>query len=245
MRVQKPPRIVRPRPTIRRIGLLNLETVISYFLKLLLLLSIPIELRHGQYAIAAGVLLVLGVSMLPAILSFSLRINLPWEIDFLITLVIFAHSFLGYSLGLYQLVPHFDKLLHFGSTAIISMLSFMIYYTFYFIGRVRVGYGALYFFIIITALGLGALWEILEFSIDRTFSLEMQNGLSDTMLDLVFDCLGGTAAAVLGHIYIRRSKPVHRRRFAVPISQLFGYGRKRKAGRKLAPSGAQGGGAVP
>jgi len=239
MRTRKSPRIVRPRPTIRQIGLLNLETVISYLLKLLLLLSIPIELRNGQYAIAAGVLLVLGVSMMPSILSFSLRINLPWEIDFLITLVIFAHAFLGYSLGLYQRLPHFDKLLHFGSTAIISMLSFMIYYTFYFIGRVRVGHGALYFFIIITALGLGAFWEILEFAIDRTFNMEMQSGLSDTMFDLVFDCLGGAAAAVLGHIYIRRSKPAHRRRFAIPISQLFGYGRKKKAG--LAQSGAPGG----
>jgi len=214
---------------IRRLGALNFETVISYLLKLLLLLSIPIELKNGQYAIAAGVLIVFFVSMLPAILSLSLRINLPWEIDLLVTVVIFAHSFLGYSLGLYQRVPHFDKLLHFGSTVIISILSFMIYYSFYIIGRIRVGYGALFFFIVLTALGLGAFWEILEFAVDRVFDLAMQDGLEDTMFDLIFDCLGGMVAAVLGYVYIRKSKPAHRRRFAVPISQVFGYGRKLRA----------------
>ena len=227
----QPPRsiILRPQGAKQRIEYLSLETVISFVLKMLLLLTIPIEIVNGQYATAVGVLITLGVSLLPAILSRSLHINLPWEIDMIITAVVFAHAFLGYFLGLYALLPFFDKLLHFGSTVMISILSFMIYYSFYFIGRIRLGQSALFFFIVLTALGLGAFWEIIEYLIDIIFEMQMQNGLDDTMFDLIFDTCGGIVAAFFGYLYIKFAKPAHRRRIAIPISQLFGYLRREKA----------------
>jgi len=192
-------------------------------LKLGLAAIIPFEVAAGQYAIAFGVFITLIVSLMPAILSRSLYINLPWEIDFFVTVVIFAHAFLGYFVGLYRLIPYFDKVLHFASTVIISMLSFMIIYSFYLIGRVRLSYGFLFLFIILTALGLGGLWEIIEFAVDQIFVMDMQNGLEDTMYDLIFDMMGGIVAAGIGYLYIKYSKPAYRRRFAIPISQLFGY----------------------
>jgi len=220
---KSPSRILRPGSIIQRIKQFNLETVISLILKLLLLTTIPLEIRNGEYAVALGVLIIFFVSLLPSILSRSLHINLPWEIDLSITLVVFAHAFLGSFLGWYHRVPFFDKVLHFGSTAMISILSFMIYYTFYFIGRIRLSHGFLFFSIVLTALGLGAFWEIIEFAIDKMLGMRMQPGLDDTMFDLIMDTCGGIAAAIAGYFYIKYSKPAHRRRFAIPISQMFGF----------------------
>lgn len=62
----------------------------------------------------------------------------------------------------------------------------------------------------------GILWELYEFSLDHIFFVERafnrpaQPGLSDTMADLVWDLIGGTALALL---YFRSSlytKPAER-----------------------------------
>ena len=224
-RKKSKPRIVSTRPRIPLLSRISVETGISFLLKALLLLTIPVEIYNGEYAIATGVLITLIVSLLPSMLSRSLQINLPWEIDLIITLVVFAHAFLGYFLDLYHLVPGFDKFLHFASTAMISILSFMIYYSFYFTGYIRLRHGALFLFIILTATALGGFWEIIEYTIDNIFHTRMQDGLDDTMWDLIFDVIGGVIAAILGYLYIKYSRPAYLRRFAIPIARVFGIRR--------------------
>jgi uncharacterized membrane protein YjdF len=73
------------------------------------------------------------------------------------------------------------------------------------------------------ALAMGALWEIVEFSIDmifgpisngvlmqsgRFFWTNIQGGLVDTMKDLIDDSIGGIFSAVMGYLYIKRESGI-------------------------------------
>ncbi len=43
------------------------------------------------------------------------------------------------------------------------------------------------------AVSAGTLWEVFEFTLDRTGLFQTQKGLTDTMLDLVADTVGALA----------------------------------------------------
>jgi len=69
--------------------------------------------------------------------------------------------------------------------------------------------GFVAFFAFMFALGMGALWEIFEFTMDSVFGMNMQkpmlgdpSGLTDTMWDLIVDALGALTVSVLGWRYL-------------------------------------------
>ena len=70
--------------------------------------------------------------------------------------------------------------------------------------------GFVAFFAFLFAVGMGALWEIFEFSMDSFFGMNMQkpmlgdpSGLTDTMWDLIVDTLGALIISVLGYSFIK------------------------------------------
>jgi uncharacterized membrane protein YjdF len=63
------------------------------------------------------------------------------------------------------------------------------------------------------AVGIGALWEIFEFSMDSLFGMDMQkemrgdpSGLTDTMWDLIVDILGALVISILGYGYVKTAR---------------------------------------
>ena len=73
--------------------------------------------------------------------------------------------------------------------------------------------GFIAFFAFMFALGMGALWEIFEFSMDKIFGMNMQkpmfgdySGLTDTMYDLIVDAIGALFISVLGYGYLKKAK---------------------------------------
>ena len=57
---------------------------------------------------------------------------------------------------------------------------------------------------------MGVFWEIIEFSCDRLFGLNMQkfrlpteDGLVDTMIDLIVDSIGAFTVSFIGYLYIK------------------------------------------
>ena len=56
---------------------------------------------------------------------------------------------------------------------------------------------------------LGVLWEIYEFAVDRLLGLNMQrqeNGMADTMEDLIVDMLGAVVVALMALAYFRSGR---------------------------------------
>lgn len=63
------------------------------------------------------------------------------------------------------------------------------------------------------AVMIGVIWEIYEFSLDRLLGYNMQkfrglgqDGLVDTMLDLIVDSLGALVISILGYFNIKENK---------------------------------------
>ena len=56
------------------------------------------------------------------------------------------------------------------------------------------------------SIGMGALWEIFEFSMDQLFNLNMQkSGLIDTMWDLIVDTAGALFISLVGWSYLSKA----------------------------------------
>jgi uncharacterized membrane protein YjdF len=83
------------------------------------------------------------------------------------------------------------------------------------------------------SLGIGALWEVFEFAMDRMLGLNMQkpmlgdpSGLTDTMWDIVVDAVGAAVISLVGWRYLLRVRTSHvdgwARRFIERNPQLFG-----------------------
>ena len=201
---------------------LSITAVLSWLMKLAMLVLIPIEIYKGEYLFSFAIVLVLGVSLIPSILQRSYRITLPFELDLLITLMTFLHSFMGEGLGFYSRYWLFDNVLHLFGSGVSALLAFIITFSLHHTGRLRLTYPLIGLFTVTFAMAIGGMWEILEYSVDTLFDKTTQHGLDDTMSDLIYDLIGGIISATFGMLYVRYSKPETKRRMTRPIGELFG-----------------------
>lgn len=112
-------------------------------------------------------------------------------------LVAFALHMMGHTFGWYHQFAWYDSALHFS----MPLVSVLILYALSQSARwiwdwrtIRPFPVGVHLFAM--AVALGALWEILEFGSDQFLGTKEQDGLYDTMIDLVLD----TAGALLGAI---------------------------------------------
>ncbi len=195
-------------------------------MKLILLSMLPYEIYIGDYIFALATLAAIVVSFAPAVVERNYHITLPFELDLLITLAIFLHTFLGELLMFYERFAPWDEMLHLFSTAVTSLLAFMIVYTLHYTKKLRLSIPLVGFFTVIFAMFVGSVWEIMEFVVDIFFDTTAQKGLSDTMWDLIYDLIAGIIVAILGMVYVKYSKPEERKRVTRPLGELFGVRRK-------------------
>lgn len=204
----------------------TVTTVLSWFMKFLMVGLVPYEIYKGEYLFTFAAVLAVGLSLVPSIVQRSYRVTLPFEIDLLFTLSLFLHTFMGEGLDFYQKLWWWDKSLHFFNTAVIALIAFVIVYTLHYSRKVRLTIPMIGVFTVSFALAVGALWEIGEFIVDGVFNKTTQNGLADTMWDLIQDFIGGVIVSILGMFYVRYSKPEDRKRLTKPIGEVFGIGRR-------------------
>jgi hypothetical protein len=200
----------------------TINALLSWLMKLLLVGLFPYLIAVGNYLLAAGTFLAIVVSMVPSMVERNYRIHLPFELDLLITSIIFFHLFLGEWLMFYEKVRVWDKILHFYGAVVVSILAFVTVYSFRFAKKLRITLPFIGVFTLVFAIAMGALWELFEFWVDTLFGTTMQNGLEDTMWDLMYDVVGGVVTAVLGMLYVRSVSPEARRRLATPIGEILG-----------------------
>lgn len=201
---------------------ISISSGISWFMKILMIGMLPYVIYIGDYLFAVAAVVAVTLSIVPSIVERNYRITLPFELDFLITLLIFLHTFFGEWMRFYEKVWIWDKILHIYGTAVISILAFMIVYTLHYTRKIRITLPLVGLFTIAFAMAVGALWEIGEFIIDKAFNKDTQNGLDNTMWDIINDFIGGIFIAVIGIIYIKYSKPDERKRLTKPLGEVFG-----------------------
>lgn len=205
---------------------LSVTAGLSWFMKLLMVLLLPVELYKGEYLFSILLVFSVALSLIPSLLEKSYRVTLPFELDLLITLSIFLNTFMGEGLNFYQKVWLYDKALHIYGSAVVGLLAFVVVYTLNYTRKVRLSLPLIGFFTVTFAMAMGGIWEIMEFTVDSLFGKTTQNGLADTMWDLINDLIGGFITAAIGMLYVKYSNPDVRKKLAMPLGEVFGMGKR-------------------
>lgn len=181
------------------------------------------------------VLAIMITMMSPFVLKPLFRSHIPFELQILAIIFVFATLFLGEVRDYYERFWWWDLLLHATAGLLLGLLGFMIVYILNEDRHVdlymRPSFLALFAFFF--SQGIGALWEIFEFAMDQIFGMTMQkpmlgdpSGLTDTMWDLIVNALGAAVISLGGlrYLILVRTSYVDSwaRRFIERNPQLFG-----------------------
>ena len=155
------------------------------------------------------------------------RLRFSSGVKIAIVLFIFAAELLGEIESFYEKIPWWDNMLHSLSGIILGLIGFMLVYAMNESDKVRISLSPLFVaaFAFFFAVAAGAVWEIIEFSGDRLFSMNMQKfrppqgvnelmtdswrfdeGLIDTMTDIILDTVSALFISVLGFVKIKAGK---------------------------------------
>ncbi|VUT23567.1 MAG: hypothetical protein MASP_00043 [Candidatus Methanolliviera sp. GoM_asphalt] len=144
------------------------------------------------------------MTLTPLILKRRFDITLPWELSLLIVLALYLHvggSIRGWYLLFY---PFYDKFAHLISSVLVAILGLISAVIMdQYVESIKMNRYFVAFFVIIFTMAMGVTWEIGEFLSDQILLTQAQHGLNDTMLDLIFDLVGGVVVSILGMIYLK------------------------------------------
>lgn len=183
---------------------LSINTLVSLLMQVLLVSMLPYLMYRRNYIYAAAAVLAIIIAYTPAMMRKNFNIQLPWFLEFSITLMLFLHVG-GLAFHWYSRFRFYDSVLHIWGTIIIALLGFMMVYTLYYLDKVHLSLRMIALFTFFFTLSIGALWEIAEFTTDHFLHTHAQLGNQDTMSDLIFDGIGGTIVALLGMWYVRKT----------------------------------------
>ncbi|MBU2577195.1 MAG: hypothetical protein KKF50_05760 [Nanoarchaeota archaeon] len=174
--------------------------ILSYILQALIFVYILIGILERNYLPVIEGVIALFITFLPLILKKRWGIHLPASLNLLIVLSLYLHAE-GRLLSFYTLFyPYYDKISHFVGSATVALLGFAMVIIIDRFTKINLNKKAIIFFIIIFTMAIGGFWEILEFTSDSFLGTTHQSNLTDTMLDLIFDLVGGIFIAMITNI---------------------------------------------
>lgn len=151
-----------------------------------------------NYSKWGGVISGLGLPFLPVIIEKLFKIKIPFRIQLIYYIFLFAALSLGISCDLYKTVPYYDKVVHFGSGVVSTIVG---YYAIVFFKAQKTPQAFRMLFILGVSVIIAVLWEFFEFFCDKCLGQSMQQlvtpGVDDTMLDLIAATIGATIGCIL------------------------------------------------
>lgn len=187
------------------------EIVVIWCLRAAVLVTGAVFIARGEWIMGGFCAIAVLVAIIPTLAARTPNLTWPLEVEVALLWLLMCHLVPGILFGLYDRIVWFDKVLHLGDSVVIGFVGFMAVYAAHVLrdGRRHPVLDGVA--ILIATLGLGALWEIGEFAADQLFGRHTQGSptmppLVDTMWDLILDGTGGVIAAVLGALYIHRSR---------------------------------------
>lgn len=178
---------------------------LTYLIQALTLLSAAYSLAIGEYFLGFSASIAFLLTMTPTLVTRNTRLCLPWEVNLLIVLSLYLHV-MGHVGDYYILLaPYYDKLTHFVSSVTIAILAFFVAILVEQHGDIRLTNPAVLTFIVTLTLAAGATWEIGEFTADQVFGTNLQQGNTDTMVDLIIDLAGAMIVAAFAAVALART----------------------------------------
>jgi hypothetical protein len=190
------------------------QNAVSFIMRFLVLAAAVIFLYDGAWESALGSVVVLVLMLVPQLVRRRYRMRLPLALDFGIVFFIFTTLFLGHLLRFYELVPWWDKFLHFQSGLILSVTGFVLVYILNENEKTRLNLSPLFVavFAVTFSVTIGVVWEIVEFMGDGLSAAGYWQGMSgnnaDTMWDLIADLGGSLIVSIAGWAWMHRYKKI-------------------------------------
>lgn len=187
---------------------------LSFVLQGILLIEVLVALSAQQWLTAVISLGIIMVTVVPLLLARRFQVFIPPQFQLLAIGFVFASLFLGEVRNYYTRFWWWDTVLHTFSGFLLGMVGFLLVHI---LNEIEdVGFhmkpGFVAFFALMFAIGMGAVWEIFEFTMDTSFGMNMQkamlgdeSGLIDTMTDLIVDALGALIMCLYGYHHLKVS----------------------------------------
>lgn len=180
---------------------------LAYLFQALIALNVIYAFFLGQYEMMFTGIMMFILTMVPYIVAQRMNVTFPWFVYLLIAMALWFHT-AGYIQGYYTtFYPYYDKIAHLVSGTTVALLGFLgvIFLDKYWDMNLKTPF--IIGFTIIFGMALAGFWEIYEFFIDTVFGGSMagpmQNGLTDTMLDMIFVLAGSIIVSVLAVFYFK------------------------------------------
>src|SRR3954464_14871048 len=189
-----------------------------WVLRIAIIASAAVFVVQREYVLGALSVVSLAVAIVPTYIVSAARLSTWIDLELVGLWLLATHVVLGIALDLYARVPWFDKILHLEASGVVGLVVFVSVDS-VIDQRVKGRWLLDSVLIVIGTTGVGAMWEIAEFSADHAFGWWTQGSpqldpLPDTMWDLVCDALGASLAALAGPtvVALRRRRAAASRR---------------------------------
>lgn len=186
-----------------------------YFLILYLIItmiSCYINLVNRDFYNLLQAILGLFILILPMIIYKISKFKLTSDVKFLFYFFSFCTQILGSSLSLYKYFPLWDKIVHFASGILITMIGFILFHILlHKKGEISKDNGLLsLIFCQSFNISIAALWEVYEYLLFVFFKIDAVNaltkGIHDSLQDMMVCMLGGFLILFCLIPYIYRGK---------------------------------------
>jgi len=185
---------------------------LTFALQAVLLVGAVLAVWQGLWLAATTTFAIVLLTLAPVVLGKRFRVFIPPEFEALAAVFIFATLFLGEVRDYYNRIWWWDIALHTASGFLLGIIGFLLVHVLNekedIDLHMKPGFVALFAFMF--AVGIGAIWEIFEFTMDQVFGMDMQkamfgdpSGLTDTMWDLIVDAVGAAAISFAGYRYLK------------------------------------------
>ncbi|QQS59735.1 hypothetical protein IPN35_02560 [Candidatus Peregrinibacteria bacterium] len=170
-----------------------------------------VTIFQQNYVVSVGAFISIILSLLPGIVGKNSKAHLPWSLDFLVSFALLLNT-MGNALNFYHDPSWWwwDELTHALGSFAVGMIAFHLVFTLNFLGKVTMSVPMMGFFLFLSAMGIGGLWEIFEYYSDFFLGTHMQISLPETMRDLQFDVLGAFAISgiAMRYFFVKRQEGV-------------------------------------
>lgn len=180
------------------------------------------EVRSRDAFILLNSFLMLGATILPSILEHQLKIEIPSLMEIIFVVFAFLALVLGEISNFYAKFDWWDDMLHASSGILITSLGFIVLNTLNQSDRIASKMNPIFIciFAFCFSVCIGALWEIVEWTVDGIAGTNMQrfsdsytrvnfegrDALRDTMGDIILETCTSAVVAVIGYIDLRKRK---------------------------------------
>lgn len=183
---------------------IKLGKIVTLVLQFFIVLIIYASFYTGDLFFAIGGVFALFLTILPYIVEREISLTIPWWLTFLIVFSLYIHLAGEYYSWYLIFYPYYDKLAHMISGITVGLLGFTAVLLIDRYTENNFNRPLIIFMIFMFTMAFGAIWEIIEFTMDTFFGGNMQHGNTDTMLDMIFVMFGAVIVAALGNFYLRK-----------------------------------------